>query len=206
MKVLTCFLGVISLCAVAASQQNLRKEGTAKNSGAAIVYAEGGAFMVDAPKGWITDRKTGQQHGICCVWYPEGSTWDDAESVMYPNIVTKGPGQKTLNEFMESDLDDFREHNPELDYEIGEDIPLKDNRLAKLRLFYNVNNGSSEAVAYIDEEKIIAFIVLSSKTKKGLNDSIPLLRTALQSYSFMHMRIVDANQGQKADSPKLPKN
>jgi len=206
MKHLICVLIVISLAAVATSQQDPRKQSSAQGGGTAIVYAEGGAFLLEAPKGWVTDRETGQQHGVCCVWYPEGSTWDDAETVMYPNIATKGPGQKTLNEFMESDLADFREHNPELTYEIGEDIPLKDNRLAKLRLFYNVNQGSSEAVAYIDEEKIIAFVVMSSKTKNGLNDSIPRLRTVLQSYAFVHMHFVDGAQKEKADSPKLPKD
>jgi hypothetical protein len=125
---------------------------------------------------------------------------------MYPNIATKGPGQKTLNEFMESDLADFREHNPELNYEIGEDIPLKNNRIAKLRLFHNVNQGCSEAVAYIDEDKIIAFVVMNSKTKKHLNESIPLLRTVLQSYAFMDVRFVNGAKQKKADSPQLPKD
>ena len=181
-------LVALSLASIASSQQAPPKQNAAEGGGAAIVYADGGAFMIGAPKGWITDHEAGQRHGVCCFWYPEGSTWNDAETVMYANIATKGPGQKTLNEFMESDLADFREHNPELTYEVGEDIPLKNNRIAKLRLFYNVNQGSSEAVAYIDEEKIIAFVVMSSKTVKGLNESLPLLRTALQSYAFMDVQ------------------
>ena len=46
---------------------------------------------------------------------------------------------------------------------------------AKLRYFRGVNQGSSEAVAYIDEEEIIALVVLSSKTEKGLMDALLLL-------------------------------
>jgi hypothetical protein len=165
MKHFVHILVALSLGAVAASQQAAPKQNPTAGGNTAIVYAEGGAFLLEAPKGWITDRETGQKNGVCCVWYPEGSTWDGAETVIYPNIATKRPGQETLHEFMESDLAGFLEHDPELAYEIGDDIPLKDNRIAKVRLFHNINRGSSEAVAYIDEEKIIAVVVMSSKRK-----------------------------------------
>ena len=196
----------LSLGAIAASQRESPRENTPHSGGAAIVYAEGGAFLIEGPKGWITDRQTGQELGVCCVWYPKDSTWDDAQTVMYPNITSKGPGQQTLNEFMESDLADFREHNPELTYEVGEDIPLKNTRIAKLRFFYNVNHGSSEAVAYIDEKKIIAFLVMSSKTKKDLNEAIPLFRSVLQSYEFMDAHIATGAPQKKDDSQLLPKD
>jgi hypothetical protein len=200
-------LVLVALClgAVAISQQAAPKQNPTTGSGTAIVYAEGEAFSLEALKGWITDRETGQKNGVCCVWYPEGSTWDDAETVIYPNIISKRLGQKTLNQFMESDLAGFREHDPELAYEVRDDIPLKENRIAKLRLYYNVNHGSAEAVAYIDEDKIIALVVMSSKTKKSLNESIPLLRSLLQSYTFVNLHIVKDGEQKSGDSVKFPK-
>jgi hypothetical protein len=84
---------------------------------------------------------------------------------------------------MDSDLAQSRQDNPGMSYVDGEDIPL-DGRTAKLRYFHGVNKGSSEAVAYIDEEKIIALVVLSSKTEKGLNEALPLLRRVLETYTF----------------------
>ncbi|MFZ0296557.1 MAG: hypothetical protein WAL52_23295 [Candidatus Sulfotelmatobacter sp.] len=176
-----------------------------QGGGGAILYSEGGAFMIAAPKGWSLDREVGQRLGTCCVFYPEGSTWDDAETVIYPNIVSKGPGQQTLHELMASDLNDFRDHNPKMSFEDGEEIRLKNHGTAKVRYFYNVNQGSSEAVAYVDEEKIIALVVVSSKTRKGLNESIPLLRSALQTYAYMDVRLsnkVKASSGPSAQSPK----
>lgn len=171
-----------------------------------MVYSQGGGFMIGSPKGWTVDHKTGQQHGVCCVYYPEDSTWDNAETVMYPNIAKKGPGQRTLKEFMAADLADFRDHNPEMTYETVEDIHLRNNRIAKLRLFYNVNQGSSEAVAYIDEDKVIALFVVSSKSKKALNDSIPILRSVLQSYSYMDVRFANEGQEGKQRPFELPKD
>jgi len=53
-----------------------------------------------------------------------------------------------------------------------------------VRYFHGVNQGSSEAVAYIDEEKIIALVVLSSKTEKGLVKALPLLAETLETYKY----------------------
>ncbi len=99
---------------------------------------------------------------------------------MYPNIVTKGPGKATLQQLMDSDLAKFRKDNPGMTYVDG-DMPFK-GRTAKVRYFHGINQGSSEAVAYIDEEKIIALVVLSSKTEKGLTDALPLLLGVLEAY------------------------
>lgn len=143
---------------------------------------------------------------MCCVYYPEGATWNTAETVLYPNIATKGTGQKTLKEFMDHDLADFREHNPEMTFDEADDIPLKNKRAAKLRYFYGVNNGSSEAIAYIDEQKIISLVVVSSKSIKGLKDAIPLLSDVLQTYAYMDVKFGDGAKPANASSFQLPRN
>lgn len=185
------FLPLIFIASLANAQLTAQaKDGSRLKDGAAIVYAEGGGFMMTGPKGWTSDRAVGKQLGVCCVYYPEGSTWNDAETIMYPNIAVKRDGQKTLKEFMANDLAGFRKDNPEMTFSDGDTITLKDNRAAVVRYFYGVNQKSFEAVAYIDEEYVIALVVLSSKTQKGLNDSLPLLRETLQNYSFMNVHVV----------------
>src|SRR6185437_8958669 len=174
---------------LATAQQNSEKQPKQSGDGpGVIVYSEGGAFMIQGPSGWIADSKTGQRLGICCVFYPKGSTWDNAVTVIYPNIATKGEGQNTMKEFMENDLSEFRQNNPSMKYEDGSDIALKNNRVTKVRFFYGVNKGSSEVIAYIDEEKVIALVVVSSRTQTALNGAMPLLREMLQTYSHMDVR------------------
>jgi hypothetical protein len=170
------------------------------------MYRDGAGFFIDVPKGWVVDQEVGKRHGTCCVYYPKGTTWESAETVMYPNIATKGPGQRTIDEFMESDLKSFRTHDPEMKYEDAKDIPLQNNRVAKVRVFHDVNRGSSEAVAYVDEEKIIAIFVMSSKTEKELNDSMPLFRSAVQSYTCMNVRTSEDTREGKGKPVKLPKD
>jgi len=181
---------------IVAAQETNRPQQSNAGSGV-IVYAEGGAFLIQGPKGWIADHDTGSGMGVCCVFYPEGSAWGDAETVIYPNIATKRSRQANLEQFMELDLSDFRDHNPGMTYENAEDVPMKNKRVAKLRFFHGVNNGSSEAIAYVDEDKIIALVVVSSKTQKGLNEAMPLLRDILQSYSFMDVRFAPGVQPRK---------
>lgn len=181
MKFLVLITIAAALTLPAVSQQTKPKQGASGKNHIAILESEGGSFAIEGPKDWIADRKVGGHLGVCCVFYPKGS-WDTAETVLYPNIATKGPGQTTVQELMDSDLARFRKDNPGMTYVDG-DIPFK-GRTARLRYFHGVNQGSTEAVAYIDEEKIIAFVVLSSKTEKGLMKALPLLLGVLETYTY----------------------
>ena len=185
--VLGIFVAVLTLAAV--SQKTKPKQGTSGRNRTVILESEGGSFAIEGPKDWIADRKVGRRLGVCCVYYATGS-WDTAETIMYPNIVTKGPGQTTVQELMDADLARFRKDNPGMSYVDG-DMPFN-GRTAKVRYFHGVNQGSSEAVAYIDEEKIIALVVLSSKTEKGLTEALPLLLGVLETYIY-GVKAVGAN-------------
>src|ERR1700732_3316241 len=156
MKCVALAIVVAALTVPAVSQTSPKQGSSGEQNHTVILQSEGGSFAIEGPKDWIADRKVGRRLGVCCVYYPKGS-WDTAETVMYPNIVTKGPGRATLQELMDSDLATFRKDNPGMTYVDG-DIPFN-GRTAKVRYFHGVNRGSAEAVAYIDEEKIIALVV-----------------------------------------------
>ena len=207
MKYIRFFIFMLAIGLASAQQIAAKAEDSARQKdGAAIVYAEGGGFMMSGPRGWIADRAVGERLGTCCVYYPEGSTWDNAETVMYPNIATKREGQKTLKEFMANDLAGFQKDNPEMTFTDGEPISLKDKRSALVRYFYGVNQKSFEAVAYIDQENVIALIVVSPKTQKGLSNAMPLLREVLQNYAYMNVHIVKSEESIPKPAAQAPKN
>ena len=52
-----------------------------------IVYGPKAAFKVDAPPGWVLDNTVGVEQGLPCVLYPKGSTWADANTIMYAKIA-----------------------------------------------------------------------------------------------------------------------
>lgn len=148
--------------------------------------------MIEAPQGWIMDRGAGKQVGLCCVLYPKGSSWDGAESIMYPNISDKRPGQASVQQLMEFDASQFRTTNPLMRVSEADDVPAGRNGKAKVRYFLGVNKGAYEAVAYVDEPKVIAVLVLSSKTRKAFDESLPLFREFVKSYVYMDVVIKPA--------------
>jgi hypothetical protein len=153
---------------------------------AAIIYSDHGGFMISVPKGWVLDRATGQKMGTCCVLYPQGSSWDQADSVIYPNIAEKQPGQ-TLQQLMANDLDGFRQRFPKMNVVEARDLPAGEGAAAKVRVFYGVNQGSFELVAYVDEPQVVALLVLSSCSKEALGEALPAFREVLKSYVYMDM-------------------
>jgi hypothetical protein len=171
----------VAIALPAVSQTADPKPATSGKNHTVILESDGGSFAINGPKNWIADHKVGHRLGVCCVYYEKGS-WDTAETILYPNIVTKGPERASLQELMDSDLAKFRKDNPGMTYVDG-DIPFE-GRTAKVRYFHGVNQGSSEAVAYIDEKKIIALVVLSSKTEKGMLKALPLLAGVLETYKY----------------------
>ena len=52
-----------------------------------IVYGPKAAFKIDAPPGWVLDNSAGVEQGLPCVLYPKGSTWADANTIMYAKIA-----------------------------------------------------------------------------------------------------------------------
>jgi hypothetical protein len=84
-------------------------------------------------------------------------------------------------------------------YEDGSDIRMKNKRVAKIRYFYGVNKHSSEAIAYIDEEKIIAVIVISSKTQRGLDGAMPRFRGMFETYSYMDAKFAPGAAPKRSD-------
>jgi hypothetical protein len=53
-----------------------------------IVYGPEAAFKIDAPPAWVLDNSAGVEQGLPCVLYPKGSTWADANAIMYAKIAS----------------------------------------------------------------------------------------------------------------------
>ena len=53
-----------------------------------IVYGPKAAFKIDAPPGWVLDNSAGAEQKLPCVLYPKGSTWSDANAIMYAKIAS----------------------------------------------------------------------------------------------------------------------
>jgi hypothetical protein len=153
-----------------------------------LIYGADHVFALTAPTGWLLDNTSGVEQGLHAVFYPKGSSWSPrSPKVMYANTVHKErSGLPTLKDVMEDDLKGFRKHSRELETRDEPNLSTKDNRRqAVVRYFHDKVNERYDEVAYIDESKVVVFLVLSAKTKKDYDEALPAFRQLVASYFFV---------------------
>jgi hypothetical protein len=149
-----------------------------------LVYGSGHSFMISAPIGWVLDNSSGVNQGLHAVFYPKGSTWKDSITVMYVNTAERKPDE-SLDDFIKGDTDNFKEKgSSNIKIQNAEPIKTKDGKTAQVRHFRGDQWGNSESVAYIQENKIIVMIVLTSRTDSDFQKSLSAFRSLVESYQF----------------------
>ena len=106
--------------------------------------------------------------------------------MIYANCFKKNIKTNNIDAFISEDCKRFKARYPSIRIDNLSSLPIKDGKEAILKSFVNPNGGQQgyEAVAYIDDELIIAIITLSTADKKHFNDLMPIFRTVVSSYLF----------------------
>ncbi|CAF0704478.1 hypothetical protein MPNT_70036 [Candidatus Methylacidithermus pantelleriae] len=178
-----------SLCLISArsqepppSSQSTQKQSQTPGDlqGAGIVYGPNCAFFIKAPPHWVLDNESGQSQGLSCVFYPENSSWAQAETVIYAQL--SGPEHRDAETFAQRAVKELLKHNP----------ALKPKRLEKgktvqglMYLLYEYPPTSrypvSERAAYVGLGCGVASLVMSSRNPKSYRQSITAFRAILDS-------------------------
>jgi len=167
-------------------QQPAQNSTSAGNCG--LVYGKSHAFWVCAPKGWYLDNTVLNDSGIYAVFYPQGSSFEDAKehgSIMYVNTVEKRAGQDALDELIHNDAAATLKSSPKAKISSMPSIHLDDGVLAHVQRFQNSDFGRSEAVAYIESPKIFIMIAITSKDDASFDRDLPRFVELVKSYKFM---------------------
>ncbi len=154
-----------------------------KESNAGIVYGTNHAFIITAPEGWILDNSSGVNQGLHAVLYPKGGSWNYSPTVMYANTASKNvKGNETLEKLMSFDSLQFKARDKDIKIEDATPLFTNTNKEVKIRYFIDKSAPSYEATAYIDEEKIVTLLVLSSRDETGFKDSKSKFEELIKSY------------------------
>jgi hypothetical protein len=154
---------------------------------AGIVYGTNHAYTLSAPKGWVLDNESGTGQGLYAVFYPKGSSWAKGPVVMYTNTASKEEkGQETLQKMIDGDVANYRDNAQTKKILDGPPVFTKDQKKkAVVKYFLGDNRGNYEACAYIDESKIVVFIVLTAKSQREFEDNLPAFKELVGSYWFI---------------------
>src|ERR1043165_215278 len=120
-----------------------------------ILFRRDIKFILKEPDGWVLDTQSGRDAAVEAVLYPKGSSWKNSVVVMYARVVQKDETQSTVEK--EISKDSTVADSPSL--------PTRDKRNAIVKVFYDAANKNYESVAFIDNQKVVVVIALSSRTK-----------------------------------------
>jgi len=167
-----------------------------------ILYGPNHAVDVSAPPGWVLDNKSGVVNGVYAAIYPEGGSWAGSPAVMYANCSAKNAQSgATLEDFVKNDAEVFKKPDPDILIKKLDD----DYRAGKTSVgMYFDNKVNKEAVVYVDEEKVVCMLVLSSKTDKDYTASLPAYKTFLGSYKFITSHVELPKDPPQPDPKKDP--
>jgi hypothetical protein len=165
-------------------------KGVAQPSAGGIVYGPKGAFNIAAPKGWKLDPTAGAGNGLPCVLYPEGTTWQTADPLMYAKIASTQYEDADL--FAKEAIEDMKKNR----------TGFKMKRMASGKTAggepYFINEYSPtkeyarfERVAYIQLPKAVAYIVFSADEKSAFEKHGAALEAAAKSVASMDVNFPD---------------
>ena len=148
-----------------------------------VIYLRNNAIALSAPTGWVLDEEAGRPR-IQAVFYPEGSTFAEAEAVMYVNTLSRTV-EPNLEAFIADDVAREKEDSPNLQVRRAAPVRLSDGKSAIINQLSGDKFGNFESIAYIDSPADYIAIVLTSKTEAGYKKSEAAFLELLKSYRVL---------------------
>lgn len=149
---------------------------------AGIIWGQGHLYSLKSPKGWVLDNVSGKRRGLHAVFYPVGGSWANSKAVMYANVAVKESGQNNIKELIDYSLVTLKAKSPNVKVKDLETVTVGEKTVVIKEWLNNMNNH--EAVAYIEESKVIVLLVLTSQDKSEYTKSLTAFRELIGSYNF----------------------
>ena len=151
------------------------------------VYGPKAAFTISAPEGWVLDNESGANQGLPCVLYPKGSTWADANTIMYAKIA--GTDYEDVGKFVAMAIKQMEKVHGKPKEKVdtgktGDGQPYFINEYPATKSY-----SQWERVAYIQLPKAVAYIVLSSRDEASYRKYVPVLREVLKTFVYLQPKI-----------------
>ncbi len=147
-----------------------------------IIWGQGHLYSLKPPKGWKLDNVSGNKRGLPAVFYPVGGSWANSKAVMYANVAGKKSGQNNIKELIDNYLVTLKAKSPNVKVKDLETVTVGEKTVVIKEWLNNMNNH--EAVAYIEESKVIVLLVLTSQDKFEYTKSFTAFRELIGSYNF----------------------
>lgn len=168
--------GFLLSCLVAAPIQ----AAAIPEGGSCIPYGRNWAFMMSAPPGWVGECHAERTTGATVAYWPVGSAWGEAASVLYVSVSKKTDG--SLAKVIAEDEASFRERNPDGVIARGDPIKTSDGTPLTVSMTSGLGNGRVEVIAYAEQASVVLIIGMTSRTEADRDLAMPAFRALIGSY------------------------
>jgi hypothetical protein len=164
-----------------------------------MIYGKDHFLSICSPTGWTFDDSIMAKKGIYATFYRKQFTFNEAmdrHTIMYLNVVLKEKGQENASEMMKLDVEKTKRSSPNLVIQQVKPILIpgeKDKPAIRVpvQTFLNDYQGGYESVAYIENDKTIVLIVISSVSEELLHQDYADFVKLVQSYRFIASNVVE---------------
>lgn len=123
---------------------------------------EGVPFEFIPPKGWTFDQEHAAEADAVVIFYPEGSAWQDAKSVIYLKVAGKKEGE-SVADLMAADSLRLEQEFPGVRINTAPSLRTVDGKTAPVRHISGTKNGKRQAIAYIDDTESVITLILVAR-------------------------------------------
>jgi hypothetical protein len=145
-----------------------------------LIFGHGYKFALVTPAGLISDGELARNLRIGALFYPPGSSWNDA--LAFTARVVEKTATAGLAEIVAQDEAQYKESTPAVEISEQPSIPLSSGASARVRSFRDEPHSLNEAVAYIDQSKTVALVVLRANSNEEFKKGWPLFDALVRSY------------------------
>jgi hypothetical protein len=154
---------------------------------AGVVFGPKAAFKIRAPKGWVVDNQAGASQGLPCVLYPEGSTWAEADAVMYAKIASTDTTDRDA--FVKAAIAHMRKESENFTHERIAEGKTGDGHAYVINDYRHgaregASNSQVERVAYVQLPGAVAYVVFTVPSEALHKKHASVVNTTVKSLSY----------------------
>lgn len=158
-------------------------DGPPPDTEAVICYHNSAAFVVRPPTGWTNDKGTATLLGVCAIYTPVGSNYNDAKAVLYPNVGTARG--RTIEESADIQAEwirktlSSRKNGEKIQVRYGKGLRNEKGHGVAIR-YYDQGPPPNEweAAAYLQHNGQLLMLVLSAREKQDRDAAVAQLEEA----------------------------
>jgi tetratricopeptide (TPR) repeat protein len=166
-----------------------------------VVYGPKAAFKIDAPEGWVLDNESGVKQGLPCVLYPKGSSWANAETIVYAKIASTD--FEDVNVFVATAIKGMEKVHGKPKEKIATG-KAADGRGYFINEYPATKTYSQwERVGYVQLPHAVAYIVLSSRDKTSYSKDAPALEKVLKTLVYFELKSDQSSPSAASPSPMV---